>query len=315
MAISCNAKRSCSLGRPPYTLLVSTVFLFLPAFIKMLFKTSAIVALAVAPYAFAQNTAVELKSIIAQFQNAKLTPDPITTFSPTALLGVTYGSSAIDAGKPQTVDAVKPQPKLTLTPVTDSSDVTASGTYTVAMIDADYVGASQAEGQTRHWLVNGVKATGTSAPWTLDTNAGTNITVYGGPFPAEGSGAHRYMLLVLAQPSTFSAPATPAANSPIEKFDFEAYVKSAGLGNIVAGSYITVEQGTSTVSAESTSSVNTATLSVASTAASGSATGSRAGSATGTSTAPASSSTNAASGRVVEWGMLGAAVLLGAVAL
>ncbi|CUA68128.1 hypothetical protein RSOLAG22IIIB_03367 [Rhizoctonia solani] len=283
----------------------------------MLFKTSAVIALAVAPYAFAQNTAVELQSIIAQFQNAKLTPDPITTFKPTALLGVTYGSSAIDPGKPQTVDAVKPQPKLTLTPVTDSSDVTASGTYTVAMIDADYAGASQAEGQTRHWLVNGVKATGTSAPWTLDTGAGTNITAYGGPFPAEGSGAHRYMLLVLAQPSSFSAPATPAANSPIEKFDFESYVKSAGLGNIVAGSYITVEQGTSTVSAEATSSVDTATLSVPSSAASGSgsATGSRTGSATGSSTAPAASSTNSASGRVVEWGMLGAAVLLGAIAL
>ncbi|KDN48947.1 hypothetical protein RSAG8_02300, partial [Rhizoctonia solani AG-8 WAC10335] len=129
----------------------------------MFFKTSAIIALAVAPYAFAQNNAVDLQSIIAQFKNAKITPDPITTFNPTALVGVTYGSSPIDPGKPQTVDVVKPQPKLTLTPVTDSADVTASGTYTVAMIDADIVGAS--------------------------------ITAYGGPFPAEGSGAHRYMIL------------------------------------------------------------------------------------------------------------------------
>ncbi|CAE6426939.1 unnamed protein product [Rhizoctonia solani] len=285
----------------------------------MLFKTSAIIALAIAPYAFAQNTAIELQSIIAQFKNAKLTPEPITTFNPTALLGVTYGSTAIDAGKPQTVDAVKPEPKLTLTPVSESSDVTASSTYTVAMVDADYVGASQAEGQTRHWLVNGVKATGTSAPWTLDISTGTAITPYGGPFPAEGSGAHRYMILVLAQPSSFSAPASPPAGSPIEKFDFEAYVKSAGLGNIVAGTYITVEQGTATVSVESTSAVDTATLSAPSSAASGSATGSatgsRSGSATASSTAPAASNTNAASGRVVEWGMLGAAVLLGAIAL
>lgn len=280
----------------------------------MFVKTTTILALAVAPFAYAQNNAVGLQSIIAQFKNAGLTPDPITTFNPTALLGVTYGSSPIDAGKPQTVDAVRPQPVLTLTPVTDSADVTASGTYTVAMIDADYAGASQAEGQTRHWLVNGVKATGTAAPWTLDPTTGTNITAYGGPFPAEGSGAHRYMLLVLAQPSSFAAPATPAANSPIEKFDFDAYVKSAGLGNIVAGSYITVEQGTATVSPSATEAVNTATLSVPSTAAgaSGSSTGSRTGSATSSATAPANS--NAASGRVVEWGMLGAAALLGAVA-
>lgn len=56
--------------------------------------------------------------------------------------------------------AVKPQPVVTLTPVNDSPDVTASSTYTIAMIDADIVGANQTAGQTRHWLVNGVKATG-----------------------------------------------------------------------------------------------------------------------------------------------------------
>ncbi|KAG9127524.1 hypothetical protein FRC07_012676 [Ceratobasidium sp. 392] len=275
-------------------------------------KATTFLALAIAPFAYAQNNAVQLQSIIAQFKNAGLTPDPLTTFNPSALLTATYGSSAIDAGKPQTVAAVKPQPKLQLTPVSTSPDVTADGTYTVAMIDADIVGGSQAEGQTRHWLVNGVKATGSSAPWTLDTTTGTNITAYGGPFPAEGSGAHRYMLLVLAQPSSFTAPAAPAANSPIEKFDFEQYVKDAGLGSIVAGTYITVEQGTATASVSPTSAVDTATLSVPSTAASGSGTGTATRSSTATASAPANS--NAASGRVVEWGMLGAAALLGAVA-
>jgi hypothetical protein len=156
---------------------------------------------------------------------------------------------------------------------------------------------------------------GTSAPWTLDPSTGTNITAYGGPFPAEGSGAHRYMILLLAQPSSFTAPATPAAGSPIEKFDFEQYVKSAGLGSIVAGTYITVEQGTATQSVEPTSSVDTATLSVPSTAAasgSGSSTGTRTGTATASATGATNS--NAASGRVVEWGLLGAAALVGAVA-
>ncbi|ELU44991.1 hypothetical protein AG1IA_00981 [Rhizoctonia solani AG-1 IA] len=89
---------------PPYTPLVSILLLQSQPIHKMLFKTSAIIALAVAPYAFAQNEAIQLQSIIAQFKNAKLTPEPLPTFSPTALLGVTYGSSAIDPGKPQTVD-------------------------------------------------------------------------------------------------------------------------------------------------------------------------------------------------------------------
>ncbi|QRW27645.1 hypothetical protein RhiXN_02240 [Rhizoctonia solani] len=259
----------------------------------MLFKTSAIIALAVAPYAFAQNEAIQLQSIIAQFKNAKLTPEPLPTFSPTALLGVTYGSAQLTLESPRLsmVESVKPEPKLTLTPVTTSPDVTASGTYTVAMIDADYVGASQAEGQTRHWLVNGVKATGTSAPWTLDTSAGTNITAYAHYLRCSGYSCRQLS---------------------IEKFDFEAYVKSAGLGSIVAGSYITVEQGTATQSVEPTSSVDTATLSAPSSSTSGSsaATGSR----TATGTAPASTSTNAAWVASLS-GECGAAVLLGAIAL
>lgn len=124
------------------------------------------------------------------------------------------------------------------------------------------------------------------------------------------------MILLLAQPSSFAAPATPAVNSQIEKFDFESYVKDAGLGSIVAGTYITVERGTATQSVSATSAVDTATLSVPSTgSASGSATGSRTGSATGSGASSTSTSAaNAASGRVVEWGMLGAAALLGAVA-
>lgn len=33
------------------------------------------------------------------------------------------------------------------------------------------------------------------------------ITSYGGPYPAEGSGAHRYTILLLPQPESFQAPA------------------------------------------------------------------------------------------------------------
>jgi hypothetical protein len=120
------------------------------------------------------------------------------------------------------------------------------------------------------------------------------------------------VILVLAQPSSFAAPATPTVNSGIEKYDFEAYVKSAGLGSIVAGTYITVERGTATASVSATSAVDTATLSVASSASGASSTGTRTGTTSASASAPAG--TNAASGRAVEWGMLGAAVLLGAVA-
>lgn len=42
------------------------------------------------------------------------------------------------------------------------------------------------------------------------------ITTYGGPYPAEGSGAHRYTILLLPQPTAFQSPAdlsTPGVRS------------------------------------------------------------------------------------------------------
>jgi hypothetical protein len=41
--------------------------------------------------------------------------------------------------------------------------VSLAGNYTLVMADADIVGTNESNGQTRHWLVNGVTLTGTCA--------------------------------------------------------------------------------------------------------------------------------------------------------
>ena len=56
------------------------------------------------------------------------------------------------------VTEAAPVPKITVTP--GNSSVSLTGNYTLAMIDADIVGAKLPEGQTRHWLVNGVNVSG-----------------------------------------------------------------------------------------------------------------------------------------------------------
>jgi len=125
------------------------------------------------------------------------------------------------------------------------------------MVDADVVGSKLPEGQTRHWLVNGVTISGS----TVTNSSATAITSYAGPYPASGSGPHRYVVAVYAQPSTFAAPAAYSQpNLPVGTFDFNAYVKDSGLGPLVAATYITVEEGTATASIPSTSAVVTSTL-------------------------------------------------------
>ena len=49
---------------------------------------------------------------------------------------------------------VSSQPTVTIQ--TANSSVTLGSNFTIAMVDADVVGTDETNGQTRHWLVNGV---------------------------------------------------------------------------------------------------------------------------------------------------------------
>jgi phosphatidylethanolamine-binding protein len=128
-------------------------------------------------------TALEIAAIEAHFTNAKLVPDLLATFDPSAVLTVTFsGVGAISPGQnlstqreslslslsPHSVpfrtrngwltDAllteVAAAPELTIVPA--NSSVSLAGNYTLVMADADIVGTNESVGQTRHWLVNGV---------------------------------------------------------------------------------------------------------------------------------------------------------------
>lgn len=108
-------------------------------------------------------------------------------------------------------------PELTIVPA--NSSVSLTGNYTLVMADADVVGTNEANGQTRHWLVNGVvlkagahiSPTGenfffsfslsnwiyllcpgnSSSSFNVSTANGTAVTDYAGPAPPTGSGPHR----------------------------------------------------------------------------------------------------------------------------
>ncbi|CAL1703726.1 unnamed protein product [Somion occarium] len=236
---------------------------------------SFILSLALVPLAFAQNnTQLQIEAIEAHFSNSgQITP-----------------GQALDKSQ------VAPAPSVLITPA--NSTVSLEGTFTLAMIDADIVGADQSEGQTRHWLVNSVTLTGTT-PLNVSTEGATVITSYAGPGPAAGSGAHRYVVLLYSQPSTFTAPeGLNAPGAAVEKYNFDDYVKNSNLGPLVAGTYFTVEEGTASATVSSTAAVVTSTLPVATASGtSGSTSGSGSGAPSPTSTG--SSQSNGAKGSKV----------------
>ncbi|KAJ9118763.1 hypothetical protein QFC22_003984 [Naganishia vaughanmartiniae] len=280
-----------------------------------MFAKSFTAALVVASLsAFAQNTASEMQlaGVKANFQQAQLVPQFLPTFNPSALLNVSFGSDNVEPGTPLAATAVSSAPTLTVIPASNFSSAYPEATtmFTVAMVDADIVGTDESGNQTRHWLANNVALT-TGENGAFGLNYTTDpITNYAGPGPAEGSGAHRYVLLFIDQPSTFTAPADLSEpNTPLGTFNFQNYLSSTGLGPIVAANYITVENGVATVTVASTSAVQSSTLVAAAATSSGassamssgaSSMGSASHSGSSSATKAASSAASAASSAVAS---------------
>jgi hypothetical protein len=251
-----------------------------------------VLSLAFAPLVFGQannNTALGIEAIEAHFTNAGLVPALLPTFDPLALLSVSYpGVGDVSPGQALNKGQVGPTPTVQVTPA--NSTVQLTGNFTLIMADAGPVGTDQSQGQTRHWLVNGVTLTG-SSPLTVDNSTATAITQYAGPWPAAGSGAHRYVIMLYTQPTSFVAP--EGMNTPnigVSVFNLGDYVKNSGLGPLVGATYIDVEEGTATFTPSSTAPVVTSTLPAAHSASGGSS-----GSGSGTGTASAGSPTGTGS--------------------
>lgn len=275
----------------------------------MFFRTVAL-SLALAGVAAAQsnNTQLGLQAIKAHFAQAGLSGENnlLSSFEPSALLDVTFGTITATPGQALSAAQAGPVPQVTVTPANSTVDL--SGKFTIMMVDADVVGADESKGQTRHWLLNGA----TVANGALSNASAAAPGPYAGPGPAQGSGAHRYCILLYAQPDAFANPAgTPEGVTVIQLGE---YVQQSGLGPLIAGTYITVEEGTASFSVSATSAVVTSTLPAAASTASGaSVSGSRSvsgsGSGSGTGAAPsATGSTPNGAASLKSFGSLAAVV-------
>jgi hypothetical protein len=222
-----------------------------------MFVPSVITSLALVPFVVAQATSIGVEAIEAHFTQSAIVPNLLASFNPSALLSLNFaGVGDVQPGQALTQAQVAPTPTVTITPA--NSSVSLNGTYTLVMVDADVVGSNLTQ-ETRHWLENSVVITGS----TVSNASATVITRYAGPAPASGSGPHRYVVMLYAQPSTFTAPAAYSQpNIGVSTFDFNGYVKDSGLGPLVAANYFTVEVGTATVSVSATSAVVSSTLAV-----------------------------------------------------
>ncbi|KAG6909468.1 hypothetical protein DXG01_000454 [Tephrocybe rancida] len=246
-----------------------------------MFSLTVLVSLALLPFTLAQST--DVAAIEVHFKQSLIVPQLLASFEPSALLAVNFaGVGDITPGQALTKEQSAPKPTVTVTAA--NSTVQLDGKFTIFMVDADIVGGDLSKGENHHWLVNGVQITDGKVS---DADA-TSIVNYAGPGPATGSGPHRYVIILYAQPDSFAAPVGLTEPTGVGLFTLNAYIKDSGLGALVAANYFTVEDGTATVSIPATSAVVSSTLVAASSTPT---TSGKVGAATGTTSAGAASPT------------------------
>jgi phosphatidylethanolamine-binding protein (PEBP) family uncharacterized protein len=207
------------------------------------------------------DTALEIAAIQAHFKNAYIVPDLLPTFNPSAVMNVAFpGVGPISPGQNLSMQQTATAPAVTITPA--NSSIPTTGNFTLVMADARAVGTNESNGQVLHWLANYATLENEYSSLNVSTARAVVVTEYVQPQPIVGTGPHRYVILLLPQPSSFSPPAnlSMANTGPDVYFHITDYISSSHLGQPIAGMYFDVQQGPATVSIPPTSPVVTSTL-------------------------------------------------------
>lgn len=227
-------------------------------------------------------TAAEVALVEANMQQAGLIPGLLSQdeVDLEATLDVSFGSNMISIGQEIAATETQSAPTVTVHPLSGTDDFESSQLYTVMLVDADVAGTdNQVANQTFHWLANGVSV---GADGALDFGIASTAIDYVGPGPLEGTGPHRYVLLMVEQDAGFTAP---AEFSSFGAHPLRQYLETEDLGEVRAANFFVVSgPGATTVSVQPTTSVDPATVVVVATSATTTGTATEASSTVVTST-------------------------------
>lgn len=288
------------------------------AFSKTLLLATAAMAMGSAVSAQSSTTASydQVAQIQLTFPAADLTPVPVPAswLDIQGVLNVTFGDVAVsNIGDKLTVAQVQTAPTFRISSQTAAASSAATfgnnKKFTVAFVDGGVAGKNTSTEVFCHYLGNNFTWDSSSGQLRNQTAA---RVAYGAPSPDTNDGPHRYMQLIFQQFDNFTAPASPAANAPIQRLQLQDYYKNAngGLGKIVAANYIQIEAGQASAPS-STSAVSQASITALAASKS-----SAAASKTGSSSAPGSTgSGSSSSGSSAASTVFGSVSMAGIVAM
>ncbi|KAF8755127.1 pebp-like protein [Rhizoctonia solani] len=137
----------------------------------------------------------------------------------------------------------------TLVPPEISVQGAKGGPYVVAIVDPDALSrASPTIAQIRHFLAANFTVSSTRSKYVPQSfvlkNSTAAVNDYRPPTPPVGSGPHRYVALLYSQPKNFDISFLNV--SDIRLFNISSFAERTGLGEPLAGTFLTVEQKNTT---------------------------------------------------------------------
>ncbi|KAI0335622.1 PEBP-like protein [Cubamyces sp. BRFM 1775] len=220
-----------------------------------------LLAAALAASVAAQNSAnVTVATVTQAFTTAKIVPDVLPAFKPTAILNVVFldnttGVSVnVTPGMNLTREQTALRPQFFLT----SNDTSlATQTFVLAMVDPDAPTPQNATAaQIRHLLAPGIMANGSLATGAALVNDTPAISDFLRPTPPAGSDPHRYTLLLFIQPANFTTAVSSFVNSstPVNNFNISLLAQELGLGSPIAGNFFLTGPDANSTNGTSTNS-------------------------------------------------------------
>ena len=184
-----------------------------------------------------------LDQVKESFYEAKIVPDLLQSFEPTSLLYLTYESDSLKdsgivlPGKKFAKDATEKQPEISL------EGPGWPGAYVFFLLDPDAPSHSDPKwSQVRHMFAGNLTISGDSkhVPHSVVLgNATDAVNEYMPPAPPAGTGPHRYVALLYAQPPDFDYSFLNTSDR--YEFNITAFSQRSGLGTPLAGTFLTVK--------------------------------------------------------------------------
>ncbi|KAG9079959.1 hypothetical protein FRC06_007252 [Ceratobasidium sp. 370] len=186
-----------------------------------------------------------LDEVKQKFYSEGIVPDVLSSFDPKSLLYLTYTGNLSDGSSAK---VVLPGTSLARNDTLITPELSAkglkSGPYVIAIVDPDAPSrANPTSAQIRHMLAANLTVSSARSKHVPDSfllkNSTAAVNDYRPPTPPAGSGPHRYVALLYAQPPAFDISSLNV--SDIRLFNVSSFAAQTGLGRPLAGTFLTVE--------------------------------------------------------------------------